>query len=166
MCVSKNRGSGPRSLLISKLFYGFRQPRCADPTPIRLWRRNTKDGKIPALRKIPISASLTCSEYFATDRYIPGRKAMPDEARARSIADLPVQLATSPRTKAEARARYFNTGNAFDVRLPPVADHSFTSETARALDPATPTGLVACDLSRELCCAVPATTPLVLDRYA
>src|ERR1700730_2171934 len=91
---------------------------------------------------------------------------MPDEAPAQSIADLPVQLATSPRTKAEVRARYFNTGNAFDVRLSPVPDHSFTVEPARALDPATPTCLVACDLSKDLGCAFPATTPLVLARYA
>jgi gentisate 1,2-dioxygenase len=91
---------------------------------------------------------------------------MPDEAPAQSIADLPVQLATSPRTKAEVRARYFNTGNAFDVRLSPVPDHSFTGEPARALDPATPTCLVACDLSKDLGCAFPATTPLVLARYA
>jgi quercetin dioxygenase-like cupin family protein len=91
---------------------------------------------------------------------------MPDEGRPQTIAELPVQLPAAPRTKAEARARYFNTGNAFNVQLPPVPDHSFTKEPARALDPETPTSLISCDLSKELGCAFPATTPLVLARYA
>jgi gentisate 1,2-dioxygenase len=91
---------------------------------------------------------------------------MPNDPLPQSIADLPAQRAAAPRSKAEARARYFNTGNAFNLQLPPVPDESFTAEPARALDPAAPTGLVACDRSRELGCAFPATTPLVLARYA
>ena len=83
-----------------------------------------------------------------------------------SIADLPAQHASAPKSKAEARARYFNTGNAFNLQLPRVPDDSFTAEPARALHPETPTGLIACDRSRELGCAYPATTPLVLARYA
>jgi gentisate 1,2-dioxygenase len=95
---------------------------------------------------------------------------MPDDARPAAmpanIAAMPVQRPAAPRTPAEARARFFNTGNAFDVRLPAVPDRSFTAEPARALDPATPTGLIACDLSDELGCGFAATTPLVLARYA
>jgi gentisate 1,2-dioxygenase len=34
------------------------------------------------------------------------------------------------------------------------------------LSPATPTGFVVCDLSKQLACDFPATTPLVLIRYA
>lgn len=91
---------------------------------------------------------------------------MSEEPLPQSIADLPAQRAAAPRSKAEARARYFNTGNAFNLQLPPVPDDSFTAEPARALDRATPTGLIACDRSRELGCAFPATTPLILARYA
>ena len=84
----------------------------------------------------------------------------------RSISDLPVQRATSPATAAQARARYFNTGNAFNQKLAEVPDQSFTDEPARALNPDSPTGLIACDRSEQLGTAYPATTPLVLARYA
>jgi gentisate 1,2-dioxygenase len=91
---------------------------------------------------------------------------MPDGTRPRTIADLPPQRASTPRTAAEARGRFFNTGNGFDVKNPPVPDHLFTAEPLRALDPATPTGLIACDISDALGCPFPATSPLVLARYA
>jgi gentisate 1,2-dioxygenase len=85
---------------------------------------------------------------------------------ARSIADLPAQHSANPETAAQRTARYFNTGNAFNIKLPPVPDHVFTAEPQRALDPDTPTGLIDCDLSRQLETSVPATTPLSLVRYA
>lgn len=85
--------------------------------------------------------------------------------RPKTIADLPVQHALEPHTPAEARARFFNPGNAFDIQLPAVPDHVFTAEPARALDAATPTGLIACDLSAVLDCPFPATSPLILARY-
>lgn len=84
----------------------------------------------------------------------------------RSIADLPAQRAAQPQSAAQARALYYNTGNAFNVKLPEVPDGSFTDEPARALAEGTPTGLIACDRSRELATPFPATTPLVLARYA
>ncbi len=86
--------------------------------------------------------------------------------RPQSIADLPAQRPSDPATQAQARGRFFNTGNAFNVTLPPVPDHLFTAEAAAALDPHAPTGLFACDLSQDLACPFPATTPLVLARYA
>jgi len=46
-----------------------------------------------------------------------------------------------------------------------VPDHAFVEEPSRALDEATPTGLIDCDLSPVLGCPFPATTPLVLARY-
>ncbi len=52
------------------------------------------------------------------------------------------------------------------MKLPPVPDHLFVDEPARAMDPDAPTGLVACDISGALGCAFPATSPLVLVRYA
>ncbi len=91
---------------------------------------------------------------------------MDEETRPTSIAEMPVQRPASPSTQAQARGRFFNTGNAFNVQLPPVPDHIFTEQPAIAMDPATPTGLIPCDLSGVLGCAFAATTPLVLIRYA
>jgi len=96
---------------------------------------------------------------------------MPDDQASlansyRSIAEMPAQRAAAPASEAQARGRFFNTGNAFNVQLPPVPDMAFTAEPARALDPATPTGLIACDISAMLECDFPATSPLVLARYA
>ena len=91
---------------------------------------------------------------------------MPDDLRPRSIAEMPVQRPASPATAAEARGRFFNTGNGFNVQLPPVPDRIFADEPARALDPATPTGLISCDIAADLSCPFPATTPLVLAHYA
>ncbi len=77
------------------------------------------------------------------------------------------QRAAAPASAAEARGRFFNTGNAFNVINPPVPDRSSRSPRNRvALDPATPTGLIACDISAELGCPFPATSPLVLAHYA
>jgi gentisate 1,2-dioxygenase len=87
-------------------------------------------------------------------------------AEALSIADMPAQRAAAPTSAAQSRALYYNTGNAFNIKLPPVPDGSFTSEPARALHADTPTGLIDCDRSSELGTAFPATTPLVLARYA
>lgn len=84
----------------------------------------------------------------------------------RSIAEMPAQRAAAPASPAQARGRFFNTGNGFNVVLPPVPDMAFTAEPARALAPATPTGLIACDISGQLGCDFPATSPLVLARYA
>ncbi len=45
-------------------------------------------------------------------------------------------------------------------------DRIFTEEPRAAFDPATPTGLISCDISAALNCGFPATTPLVLAHYA
>ncbi len=91
---------------------------------------------------------------------------MSDTALPRTIAEMPVQHARAPASAAEARGRFFNTGNAFNVQLPPVPDHLFTDEPSAAMAADAPTGYVVCDLSRELACTFPATSPLVLVRYA
>lgn len=90
---------------------------------------------------------------------------MPDDLRPRDIAGMPAQRPLMPRSAAEARGRFFNTGNAFNIVNPPVPDHAFVDEPRRALDEATPTGLIACDISTALGCSFPATSPLVLARY-
>jgi gentisate 1,2-dioxygenase len=95
-----------------------------------------------------------------------GEPSMPEHDRPHSIAEMPVQRPAAPATPAEARGRFFNTGNGFNVQLPPVPDQIFSREPAIALDPVTPTGLIACDIAAELASRCPATTPLVLARYA
>lgn len=82
------------------------------------------------------------------------------------VSELPAQHAADPVTPAQARARFFNSGNAFNVQLPPVPDMAFADEPARALDPETPTGMILCDISEQLDCPFPATSPLVLAGYA
>ena len=86
--------------------------------------------------------------------------------RPTSIADLPPQLADNPANKAQERARYFNTGNAFNVQLPEVPNAVFVDEPVRALDPSTATGFIDCDASDVMACDFPATSPLLLARYA
>ncbi len=85
--------------------------------------------------------------------------------KVRSIGDLPVQHARAPSTKAAERARFFNSGNAFNIKLPAVPNAVFAEEPTKALDPATPTGFIACDAAGAMDCAFPATTPLILARY-
>ncbi len=64
-----------------------------------------------------------------------------------------------------ARARYLTPTNSFREKLPPVPAMMFTAERDRALDPAAPTGAVACDIAHRLASPVPASTPLLLARY-
>jgi hypothetical protein len=82
------------------------------------------------------------------------------------VSEMPAQHATDPVTPAQRRARFFNSGNAFNVQLPKVPDMAFADEPARALDPETPTGMILCDISDQLECPFPATSPLVLAGYA
>ena len=89
------------------------------------------------------------------------------EADGRTQATLPVQYGQAPAGTPAARARYFNAGNAaFNVTPPPVPDIALTAEAARALDPASGTGLFACDAGERMGLPYPATTPLLLARYA
>lgn len=80
-----------------------------------------------------------------------------------SMADMPVQLPTDPLTPAGARARFFNSGNAFNIKLAPVPGMIFTEEPLQAQ--AGTTGFYPCDQSSALECDFPATTPLMLARY-
>lgn len=91
---------------------------------------------------------------------------MTDSAPTQRVSEMPAQHPAAPATPAQGRARFFNSGNAFNVKLPPVPDHAFVEEPARALDPKTPTGVILCDISDQLECPFPATSPLVLAGYA
>lgn len=84
---------------------------------------------------------------------------------ANDMAEMPVQLPRKPANEAEARSRYFNSGNAFNIKLPSVPGHIFTDEPAKAMA-MEKTGFINCDQSDKMQCAFPATTPLMLARYA
>ncbi len=75
-------------------------------------------------------------------------------------------MATTVETTYTRRARYFSSADGFNIKHPRVPAHLFLAERDRALDPATPTGLVPLDLSGPLDLDFPATTPLILARFA
>lgn len=82
-------------------------------------------------------------------------------ATARALdGDPPFQAATP----AQRRARFFNSANAFNLKLPQVPRARFEAERDAALA-AGATGLHPMDQSAVLGCGFPATTPLVLARY-
>jgi gentisate 1,2-dioxygenase len=64
-----------------------------------------------------------------------------------------------------ANARYLSSLDGFNIKRPSIPAHVFLAERDRALDPATPTGLLPLDLSAALQLGFPATTPLILARY-
>lgn len=82
------------------------------------------------------------------------------------MATMGVQRHAAPATAAQARARFFNSANAFNIVLAPVPAHGFVDEAGAALRDDGPTGFIACDQSAALECDGPATTPLMLARYA
>ncbi|MGJ5180283.1 cupin domain-containing protein [Bradyrhizobium oligotrophicum] len=86
--------------------------------------------------------------------------------KKKDMADLPAQRASNPVDAAGARARFFNSGNAFNIKLPPVPARDFADEARRALAADAPTGFIVCDQAEAMGCAFPATTPLMLARYA
>lgn len=75
------------------------------------------------------------------------------------MADLPMQHAQAPASAAQSRARFFNSGNAFNVKLPVVPAQAFAPPVAGRY------GVFDCDQSAALGCDFPATTPLMLARY-
>jgi len=90
---------------------------------------------------------------------------MNDSTTTTDMAAMPVQRPSDPRTLVEARGRFFNSGNAFNVILPAVPAASFVDEPVRARAAHTTT-LVVCDQSDAMEIPYPATTPLMLVRYA
>jgi len=80
------------------------------------------------------------------------------------------RLARHPLTTIETtyarRARYYSSADGFNIKRSRIPAQVFLRERDRALDPATPTGLLPLDLSAALGSDGPATTPLILTRYA
>jgi len=75
------------------------------------------------------------------------------------MADLPMQHPHAPASAAQARARFFNSGNAFNVKLPEVPARLFAPPQEGRF------GVFDCDQSQALGCGFAATTPLMLARY-
>ncbi|HVY06568.1 MAG TPA: cupin domain-containing protein [Burkholderiales bacterium] len=79
--------------------------------------------------------------------------------------------ATAVRAEADSeslytsRARYLTNENGFAFSWPAVPVRQFLAERDRAFDPASPTGLIALDISSDLHANYPATTPTLLCRY-
>lgn len=65
-----------------------------------------------------------------------------------------------------ANARYLTSLDGFDIKRPGIPAHVFSAERERALEPGGLTGLIALDLSARLELEGPATTPMILSRYA
>jgi hypothetical protein len=63
------------------------------------------------------------------------------------------------------RARYLVNENGFAFSWPAVPIHQFLAERDRAFDATSPSGLIALDISANLCTKYPATTPTLLCRY-
>ena len=77
------------------------------------------------------------------------------------MGDPPARAATA----AQARARFFNSANAFNLKLPAVPRARFDAARDAALSDAAGTGAYPMDQSAAFGCGFPATTPLVLARY-
>ena len=75
-------------------------------------------------------------------------------------------MATTIETTYARRARYYSSADGFNIKRPRIPAQVFLRERDRALDPATPTGLLPLDLAPTLGTDGPATTPLILARYA
>jgi gentisate 1,2-dioxygenase len=88
-----------------------------------------------------------------------------DELELRALVD-PDGTATRALSPYAANARYLTSLDGFNVKRPAIPAHVFRAERDRAFDPSTPTGLVPLDLSAVLGLDFPATTPLILSRYA
>ena len=62
---------------------------------------------------------------------------MSDTAYRPRVSEMPAQHPAAPETVAQRRALFFNSGNAFDVKLPEVPGMAFVDEPAKALNPET-----------------------------
>jgi gentisate 1,2-dioxygenase len=85
------------------------------------------------------------------------------ELRALLSADPSEPRAPSPYLQ---NARYLTSLDGFNIKRPAIPAHVFRAERDRVLAPGAPTGLVPLDLSTALGLEYPATTPLILSRYA
>jgi len=64
------------------------------------------------------------------------------------------------------RARYYSPANIFNVERPAIPQMAFTAERDQAMAPDAPTGWIPMDIGQQIGLDEPATTPLMLARYA
>jgi gentisate 1,2-dioxygenase len=64
------------------------------------------------------------------------------------------------------RARYYSPANIFKLKRAPIRQHVFLAERDRAMAPDAPTGWITLDIGEAIAIPSPATTPLMLARYA
>jgi gentisate 1,2-dioxygenase len=88
-----------------------------------------------------------------------------DEVEVQRLLDLGARR-DRPRTAYTDRARYLSSLDGFNIKHAPIPPHVFLAERDQALRPGAPTGLVPLDLAPLLGIPGPATTPLILARYA
>src|SRR5688572_9274932 len=69
-------------------------------------------------------------------------------------------------TEFTHRARYHSSADGFNITRPAVTPRTFIAERDAAFDGSAATGVFALDTSAELGLPFPATTPLILARYA
>ena len=64
------------------------------------------------------------------------------------------------------RARYYSPANIFNVERPAIPQMAFVADRDRAMAPDTPTGWITLNIGKQIGLDEPATTPLMLARYA
>jgi gentisate 1,2-dioxygenase len=77
-----------------------------------------------------------------------------------------ISNASETRSVFERRARYFSPANIFTVKRPAVPKHVFVEEIEQALAADAPTGWIVLDVGARMGFDYPATTPMMLGRYA
>ena len=77
-----------------------------------------------------------------------------------------LSIETTEQTPYTRRARYFDSGNAFNLEYPQILAATFSAERDAAFAAATGTRLILCDQGAALGLDFPATSPLVLAAYA
>ena len=77
-----------------------------------------------------------------------------------------VSDASATKSVFEQRARYDSPANIFTIKRPAVPKHVFVEEIEQAMAPDAPTGWITLDVGDRMGFDYPATTPLMLGRYA
>src|SRR5438132_13851906 len=75
-------------------------------------------------------------------------------------------MAARVATKYTERAKYYDSIDGFNIKRAAIPAHVFRNEREDEFDPKARTGVVPLDLSAALGTRFPATTPLILGRYA
>ena len=91
---------------------------------------------------------------------------MPNDLSMKTVPAAKPHSPLDPKSKVAAKARFFNSIDAFNIVLNPVPDKVFINESVEALASNSLTGYTACDSALDSENDAPATTPFLLARYA